>query len=382
MHRLGVIYFDYAATTPVDGRVVEAMAPYWEFGGTFGNPSSIHHSYGTEAARAVEMARKRVARLIGAQASEIIWTSGATEANNLAIHGCLRSRSKPPHRLVTAATEHGSVLDTVKAAREEGIDTEVLPVDRNGIVDLEKLQQAIGQGGALVSIMWVNNETGVIQPVEEISRLCRQAGAVFHIDAAQAIGKIPVNAKKVPADLISLSAHKVYGPKGIGALFVRKGAEIRPIMWGGGQERGLRPGTLPVPMIVGMGMAFDILRQEAGVLSSRVATWHARLAATIEKLGDSKINGGKVEKVPHIMNASFKNLEGSLIQHMKRTAVSSGSACATAKTTISHVLRSMGVSRNMALNSLRISTGRHTTDQDIETLERDLINAVAKLRPQ
>ena len=380
MHRLKTVYFDYAATTPADERVVEAMAPYWKFGGVFGNPSSIHHSYGTEAARAVEMARKRVARLIGAQAREIIWTSGATEANNLALQGCFRPGNKPPRRLITASTEHSSVLDTAKAVRDKGVDVDVLPVDRNGRVDLERLEQAISRGDALVSIMWVNNETGVIQPVEEISRLCRKAGAVFHIDAAQAIGKTPVNIQKVPADLISLSAHKVYGPKGIGALFVRKEAGVSPIMWGGGQEKGLRPGTLPVPMIVGMGIAFDILRQEASVFNKQAAIWHARLAATIEGLGDSQINGGKVEKVPHIMSVSFKNLEETLIPCMTKVAISSGSACATAKTTISHVLRSMGVSRNMALSSLRISTGRHTTDQDIEVLERDLINAVTKLR--
>ena len=381
MHRLKIAYFDYAATTPVDERVVEAMAPYWKLGGIFGNPSSIHHSYGIEASRAVEMARKRVARSIGAQAREIIWTSGATEANNLALRGCFRSGNGSPRRLITAVTEHSSVLDTAMALRSERVDVDVLPVNRNGLVDLEGLERAIDQGGALVSIMWVNNETGVIQPVEEISRLCKKAGAIFHIDAAQAVGKTPVNTRKVLADLISLSAHKAYGPKGIGALFVRKGARINPIMWGGGQEKGLRPGTLPVPMIVGMGMAFDILRQEESMLNRQAAIWHARLTATIGDIGHSQINGGDAEKVPHIISASFGNLEAGLIEYMKKVAVSSGSACATAKTAISHVLRGMGVKRNMALSSLRISIGRHTTDQDIEILERDLVNAVTKLRP-
>ena len=380
MHRLKAAYFDYAATTPVDERVVKEMSPYWGAEGTFGNPSSIHHSYGAEAASAVEMARKRVARLIEAQASEIIWTSGATEANNLAIRGCLKAKGKQPRRLVTVSTEHSAILDIVRAVHDEGIETDVLPVNKSGIVDLDKLYQTITQGNALVSVMWVNNETGVIQPIEEIASLCKQNGAIFHIDAAQAIGKTPVSVNKISADLLSLSAHKAYGPKGVGALFVRKRTDIHPLMSGGGQEKGLRPGTLPVPLIVGMGKAFDIVRTELDALSKRTTVWQAQLATTIEELGDSQINGIKVRKVPHIINASFKNLEEDLIPHMKKVAVSSGSACATTKTVASHVLRGMGVSRNLALHSLRISTGRYTTDQDIDTLERDLINAVAKLR--
>ena len=380
MHRLKAVYLDYAATTPVDERVVAAMEPHWKLDGGFGNPSSVHHPYGTEAANAVEMARKRVARLIGAKAREIIWTSGATEANNLALRGCFQPGSKSPCRLVTATTEHSSVLDTAMAIRSEGMDVDVLPVDRNGIVSLEELKRSVGKGDALVSIMWVNNETGVIQPLEEISRLCNREGAVLHVDAAQAIGKTSVNVQKISADLISLSAHKAYGPKGVGALFVRNGVKVGPIMRGGGQERGLRPGTLPVPMIVGMGMAFDILHREANAFNRRMKVWHARLAATIEGLGDSQINGVRAKKVPHIISASFKNLEESLIPYMRKVAISSGSACATAKTTASHVLRGMGVSRRMALNSLRISAGRYTTDQDIEILERDLTIAVAKLR--
>ena len=380
MHRLKTIYFDYAATTPVDPRVVEEMASYWGIDGTFGNPSSIHHAYGTEAARAVEMARKRVARMIGTPPGGIIWTSGATEANNLALRGGLEAESKSPRRLVTVATEHSSVLDTAEAIRNESKDVEVLPVDRDGVVDLDGLEKALSQGKALVSIMWVNNETGVIQPVEEVSRLCQKAGAVLHIDAAQAIGKTPVNLKKIPADLLSMSAHKVYGPKGVGALFVRKGSSIDPIMWGGGQQNGLRPGTLPVPMIVGMGMALDIMRREEGALRRKAATWHAHLAGVVGELGGSQINGGKANKVPHILNASFDGLEGALVPHMKKVAVSSGSACATTKTTTSHVLKSMGVNRKLALNALRISMGRHTTDPDIEDLEKNLVSAVTKLR--
>ncbi len=380
MHRLKPVYFDYAATTPVDERVVEAMTPYWKLGGTFGNPSSIHHPYGTEAANAVEMARKRVARLIGAEAREIIWTSGATEANNLAMRGCLQAGTKSPRQLITVATEHSSVLDTAIALRKEGMDVKVLPVDRNGLVGLEELERVISEGDALVSIMWVNNETGIIQPVEEISSLCRKEGAILHIDAAQAIGKTPVNVQKVAADLVSLSAHKVYGPKGIGALFARKGIKINPIMHGGGQEKGIRPGTSPVPMIAGMGMAFDILRREASSFNKQAANWHARLTSTIEGLGGSQINGGKAKKVPHIINASFKNLDETLIPYMRKVAISAGSACATKRTTASHVLRGMGVSRRMALTSLRISIGRFTTDSDIEILEQDLIDALSKLR--
>lgn len=380
MHRLKIAYFDYAATTPTDERVVREMSPYFGVNGVFGNPASAHHAYGTEAADAIEMARKRVARLIGAHVGEIIWTSGATEANNLAIRGCLKASTKRSRRLITVATEHKTVLDTAKAMQDEGVKVDVLPVGRNGIVDLNKLEQAIRGGNALISVMWVNNETGVIQPIEEISKLCKRNDAIFHTDAVQAIGKIPVSVKKVPADMVSLSAHKVYGPKGIGALFVRRGITLLPIMSGGGQERGLRPGTLPVPLIVGMGKAFDLMLKESSTLRKQAAIWHDRLMATIGDVEGSKINGERSRKVPHILNASFKNLDGNLIPSMRKVAISNGSACTTQKTSVSHVLRSMGVSRSMALNSLRISTGRHTTDQDIEALERDLINAVTKLR--
>ena len=372
-------YFDYAATTPVDPRVVREMLRYFEAEGIFGNPSSIHHPYGTEAAAAVELARKRVARLIEANATEIVWTSGATEANNLAIRGVLQSGPKAPRRLITVTTEHPSVLDTAKAVRKQGVEVDVLPVGRDGLIDLDRLDQALQKGKALVSVMWVNNETGVAQPMAEISKLCRRHGALLHTDATQAAGKIRVSVKKPAVDLMSLSAHKAYGPMGVGVLFARNRVPIRPMVSGGGQQKNLRPGTLPVPLIAGMGMAFDLLWRESDKLAKQAAVWRSRLDAVVEELG-GRVNGSGTACVPQILNVGFEGLGGQLIPAMKRVAVSSGSACATGKTSISHVLRGMGVKRELALNALRISTGRYTTGREVEVLEQELRRAVSKLR--
>ena len=356
------------------------MLPYFGNDGAFGNPSSVHHSYGTEASDAVEDARRKVARLIASRPGEIIWTSGATEANNLAIRGALNSSSGKLRGLVTVATEHSSVLETAKVMEREGHKVEILPVSSNGVVDLRKIQQAINGGKVLVSMMWVNNETGVIQPVQEVAKLCGQQGALLHVDAAQAAGKIDVNLKNIHIDLMSLSAHKAYGPKGIGALFLRKGVSIDPLVSGGGQEGGLRPGTLPVPLIVGMGEAFDLLRKEWKPLAKCAAVWNNKLIERVQELGEGRINGGGASKVPHILNISFKNLRENPAFSMKRTAVSNGSACATTKATASHVLRGMGLSRELAMHSLRVSFGRTTTDAEVEILISELSGVITKLR--
>ena len=373
-------YFDYAATTPADARVVQRMLPYFGIEGDYGNPSSVHHSYGTKASDAVEEARRKVAHLIAARPGEIVWTSGATEANNLAIRGVLNANGKKSRGLITAATEHSSVLETAKVMRRDGHEVEILPVSSKGVVDLGKVRRAVEGRKVLVSMMWVNNETGVIQPIREVASLCEQHGALLHVDAAQAAGKVDVNLKDARIDLMSLSAHKAYGPKGVGALFIRKGASIGPIASGGGQERGLRPGTLPVPLIVGMGEAFDLLRKEWKLLAKRTAGWNEMLVERIQKLGEARINGGGADKVPHILNVSFRNLRENPVFSMKRTAVSNGSACATGKTAASHVLRGMGLSRELAQHSLRVSFGRTTTDAEVGILVSELADVIKKLR--
>ena len=384
MHRLKkqrTAYFDYAATTPVDPLVVKEMEPYWEPEGIFGNPSSVQHGYGTRAAEAVEFARKRVAALVGAGSGQIVWTSGATESNNIAILGIMRAPRKTPARLITVATEHHAVLDPAKRLRASGILVDILPVGATGLLDLDRLANALRNGGGtLVSVMWVNNETGVIQPVSEIARICRKHRALLHIDATQAIGKLPVNVRKIPVDLLSCSAHKVYGPKGIGALFVRRGVSLEPVYSGGGQERGIRPGTLPVPQIVGMGKAFELATKGLKKPQREIPAWHELVRDVANDLGDAKMNGAPKSKVPHILNISFDGIERDLASAFSKAAVSNGSACTTAKTEASHVLMSMGLSKRKALASLRISFGRVTTDKEVEMLVAELVEKVSKLR--
>ena len=352
--------------------------PFWGAEGMFGNASSVQHSYGSEASDAVEMARKKMALLVGARLSEIVWVSGATEANNLAIQGVLKAPAKKPRRLVTVCTEHNAVLDVAKAARQDGHQVVVLPVNSKGIVNVDKLHEHIRDGKALVSVMWVNNETGVIQPIEEISQICQKCGALLHVDAAQALGKVRIDLRKLPLDLMSLSAHKIYGPKGIGALFVRRGVALRPLCWGGGQEKGLRAGTLPVPLIVGMGKAGELVSKEWKKQHTQATRWHDSVIATVREIGGQS-NGDCSKKVPHILNISFEKASGSLIGTLKHIAVSNGAACSTAKVTASHVLRGMGLKKSIAMNSLRISFGRFTTDDDVQMLIRELRRNIPRL---
>ena len=381
MHRLNsgkVAYFDYAATTPTDPRVVEAMMPYMSADGIYGNASSIQHSYGTEAADAVELARKKVALLVKARVNEIIWVSGATEANNLAIQGVLKSPAKQTKRLVTVCTEHNAVLDVAQAMRKEGYETIVLPVNSKGILDINQLRDSIIPKKTLVSVMWVNNETGVIQPIDQISRVCKEKEALLHVDAAQAIGRININLRKTDLDLVSLSAHKAYGPKGVGVLMVKRGTMLHPLMWGGGQEKKMRAGTLPVPLIVGMGKACEILGKEWKQQFKDISNWHEQIVSTIQNL-NGKINGDYESKIPHILNASFPKIYGNLIEILEGIAVSSAAACSTTKVVTSHVLRGMGLSKEIAINSLRISFGRFTTKHDIEILQHELSNKIPQL---
>ena len=375
----GVAYFDYAATTPADPRVIEEMIPHFGAGGSFGNASSAQHRYGADAAEVVHLARRRVARSIGAGMNEIMWTSGATEANNLAIQGSLSESSKRVSRLVTVATEHHSVLQVAAAMKKRGIDVVTIPVRASGEIDLEKFEQQL-DGNTLVSVMWVNNETGVIQPILEISRICEKCGAMLHVDAAQAVGKIAVNVKNIPLALMSMSAHKAYGPKGIGALFIRKGTTVSPLTFGGGQENGLRSGTLPVPLIAGMGKAFELSAKEWRKDAKNISVWHRQLCQIIKGISHSRINGMKANRVPHILNVSFEKVGREIIPAMRKVAVSSSSACTTEKVTASHVLIKMGLSKELATNSIRISFGRFTSEQEVSELGQELRRVIPKLQ--
>lgn len=382
MHRLNpdsVDYFDYAATTPVAPEVLDEMLPYFGPDGVFGNPSSVQHEHGIAASEAVETARKRVALLTGARPGEIVWTSGATEANNLAIRGTLGA-AKRPLRLVTAETEHLTVLDVAKSLRKEGVELDVLPVNSKGLIDLDRLQSAVRAAPCLVSIMWVNNETGVLQPVSEIASICKAEGAILHVDAVQAVGKTDVDVTNIPVDLMSVSSHKVYGPKGIGALFVRRGVSLKPQMYGGGQERSVRPGTLPVPQIVGIGKAFHMQIKERTPNAMTISALHDRVVEFLKSLGSCRINGDQASKVPHILNVCFDGISGSLLAAMPKFAMSTSSACTTQKTVVSHVLRGMGLSKAQAMNSVRISFGKFTTDNQVSRLMQGFETAVTKLR--
>lgn len=356
------------------------MLPHFGAEGNFGNPSSVQHGYGVEAADAVEFARRRVARAVGARPAEVIWTSGATEANNLAVRGALHAGGKKIRQLVTVSTEHPAVLEVAQAMRKEGFKVEILPVGAKGTIDVDSLRALVRRLPSLVSVMWVNNETGVVQPIPEIARACSKAGAVLHVDAAQAVGKVQVNLDKVPAQLVSLSAHKSCGPKGIGALVVRGRLKLQPVYEGGGQERGLRPGTLPVPLIAGMGKAFEIANKERAAFAKKSGKWHDAVAKAAKEIGGSRVNGDPASKVPHIINLSFADIDGNLLSAMPKVALSNGSACATQKETSSHVLRAMGVPKAQALASARISFGRTTTDSEVALLVSQLAAAVKRLR--
>ncbi len=376
------IYLDYQATTPMDPRVLEAMMPY--FTHKFGNSGSRSHAYGWEAEEGTEKARAQVARLIGADEKEVIFTSGATESNNLAIRGVAEFYKDRKNHIITTVTEHKCVLDTCRHLEQQGFEVTYLPVQKDGLLDLDVLRAAITDKTVLVSVMAVNNEIGVIQPLAEIGRICREKKVFFHTDAAQAAGKIPLDVEALNVDLMSISGHKIYGPKGIGALYVRRKPRVRlvPMIVGGGQERGFRSGTLPTPLCVGLGEAAEICMKEMDAEAKRLKKLQERMLNGLRaKLTDIVVNGDLEHRIPGNLNISFAYVEGeSLMMGIKNLAVSSGSACTSASLEPSYVLRALGVEEDMAHTSLRIGLGRFTTEHEIDTAVDELVRHVNKLR--
>jgi cysteine desulfurase len=376
------IYLDYQATTPMDPRVLEAMMPY--FTHQFGNPHSRSHSYGWEAEEGVEKARGQIAKLIGADEKEVIFTSGATESNNLAIRGVAEFYKDRKNHIVTTLTEHKCVLDTCRHLEQQGFEVTYLPVQKNGLVDLDALRAAITDKTVVVSVMAVNNEIGVIQPLAEIGKICREKKAFFHTDAAQAAGKIPLDVEAMNIDLMSISGHKIYGPKGIGALYVRRKPRVRlvPLIVGGGQERGFRSGTLPAPLCVGLGEAAEICMKEMDGEAERLTKLQQRLLKGLQdRLSEIYVNGDLEHRIPGNLNISFAYVEGeSLMMGIKNLAVSSGSACTSASLEPSYVLRALGVDEELAHTSLRLGLGRFTTEHEVDTAVEELVRHVKKLR--
>jgi len=375
------IYLDYSATTPVDPRVAAKMIPFLTE--NFGNPASRSHSYGWTAEHAVEEAREDVAALLNADAKEIIWTSGATEGNNLAIKGAAHFYKGKGKHIITVKTEHKATLDTVRELEREGYEATYLQPEPNGLLDLAKFKAAIRPDTIVVSVMMVNNEIGVIQPVEEIGEICREKGIIFHCDAVQAAGKIVIDTQKLKVDLMTVTAHKVYGPKGIGALYVRRKPRVRieAQIHGGGHERGLRSGTLPTHQIVGMGEAFRIAKAEMGAENERIRRLRDRLKDGFADMEEVYINGDMEHRIPHNLNISFNFVEGeSLIMAIKDVAVSSGSACTSASLEPSYVLRALGRSDELAHSSIRFTIGRFTTEEEIDYTIELLRNKIGKLR--
>lgn len=381
------IYLDYSATTPVDARVFEAMRPF--FCQSFGNPASTNHVFGQVAGRAVEAARAQVAKLFNVSTymgdrTQIVFTAGATESNNLAIKGIAGTPRERGRHLITQVTEHKAVLNTCKCLQQQGWDVTWLGVDDQGSVNPADVAAAITDRTALVSIMWANNETGTIQPIEQIGELCRQRGVLFHSDATQAVGKVPMDLSKVPIDLMSFTGHKIYGPKGCGGLYIRhdSGANLQPLLHGGGHECGLRSGTLNVPGIVGVGSALDLARQEMTADSLRLGGLRDQLQAELSRrLTDTRINAVEVERLPHVANISFAGVMAEeLIQNLPDLAISSGSACQTGKAQASYVLLAMGIPHDVASCSVRFSLGRFTSDKDVETAISRVCSAVTHLR--
>lgn len=376
------VYMDYQATTPMDPRVFEEMTPY--FVEKFGNPHSRGHKYGWEAEAACEKAREQVADLIGANPKEIIFTSGATESNNMALKGIAKFYGAKKNHIITCTTEHKCVIDTCRHLEREGMEVTYLPVDNEGIIDLEKLKKAITDKTAIVSIMAVNNEIGVIQPIKEIGAICRERGVFFHTDAAQAFGKIPLNVEEMNIDLMSISGHKIYGPKGVGALFVRRRPRVRlvPLINGGGQERGFRSGTLPVPMVVGLGKAAEIARLEMGAENERIAKLYDKLYnSLVSNIKDVYLNGHAEKRIKTNLNLSFAYIEGeSMIMSIKDLAVSSGSACTSASLEPSYVLRAIGVGEDLAHTSIRFGIGRFTTEEEVDFAIEKVTGAIDRLR--
>jgi cysteine desulfurase len=375
------IYMDYSATCPCDERVVDAMVPWLR--NHFGNPASRSHAWGWEAEAAVEKAREHVAALIHADPREIVWTSGATESNNLALKGAAQFYKSKGKHIITVKTEHKAVLDTCRELERQGFEVTYLDVQEDGLVNLDAFTAAIRPDTILASVMFVNNEIGVIQDVAAIGNICRSKGVIFHVDAAQATGRVDIDMAALPIDLMSLTSHKTYGPKGIGALFVRRKPRIRleAQMHGGGHERGMRSGTLPTHQIVGMGEAYRIAKEEMHAENVRIQALHDRMLAGLEGVEQVFINGHKDQRVPHNLNMSFNYVEGeSLMMGIKGLAVSSGSACTSASLEPSYVLRALGRSDELAHSSLRMTIGRWTTEADIDYAVDTIKKNVAKLR--
>ena len=375
------IYMDYSATTPIDPRVADKMIPYLRE--QFGNPASRSHMYGWDAEHAVEQAREQVAALVNADPREIIWTSGATESNNLALKGAAHFYKTKGKHIITVKTEHKAVLDTVRELERQGFDATYLQPQDNGLITLAQLQEAVRPDTILVSVMMVNNEIGVIQPIAEIGEFCRSKGIIFHCDAAQATGKVEIDLSTLKVDLMTFTAHKSYGPKGVGALYVRRKPRVRieAQMHGGGHERGLRSGTLATHQIVGMGEAFRIAKEEMATEVPRIQALRDRLAAGLMKMEEVYVNGDMEHRVPHNLNVSFNYVEGeSLIMAIKDIAVSSGSACTSASLEPSYVLRALGRSDELAHSSIRFTIGRFTTEEEIDFAIHLLTTKVDKLR--
>jgi cysteine desulfurase len=378
---------DYSATTPVDKRVAEKMMKYLTMDGDFGNPASNSHYYGWQADEAVKVARKQVADLIGADPKEIVWTSGATESDNLAIKGIAHFYKKKGKHIITLKTEHKAVLDTCRQLEREGYEVTYLDPMANGLLDLNVLKDAIREDTILVSIMHVNNEIGVIQDIEAIGNLCRQHKIFFHVDAAQSAGKVAIDLSKLPVDLMSFSAHKIYGPKGIGVLYVRRKPRVRleAQMHGGGHERGMRSGTLATHQIVGMGEAFAIAHAEMGEENKRIAVLRDRLLAGFVDMEAVVVNGDEKQRIPGNLNISFNYVEGeSLMMAINDIAVSSGSACTSASLEPSYVLRALGLSDELAHSSIRFTIGRYTTEADVDkaiVLVREKVDKLRDLSP-
>ncbi len=375
------IYMDYSATTPVDPRVAEMMIPYLTE--KFGNPASRSHAFGWTADEAVERAREQVAALVNADPKEIVWTSGATESNNLALKGAANFYAEKGKHIVTVKTEHKAILDTVRELERQGFTATYLDPEPSGLIDLEKLKAALRPDTVIVSVMYVNNEIGVIQDIAAIGELCRERGILFHVDAAQATGKVAIDLQKLKVDLMSFSAHKTYGPKGIGALYVRRKPRVRleAQMHGGGHERGFRSGTLATHQIVGMGEAFRIAKEEMASENERIRMLRDRLWAGFMSMEEVFLNGDMEQRVPHNLNVSFNFVEGeSLIMAVKDIAVSSGSACTSASLEPSYVLRALGRNDELAHSSIRFTVGRFTTVEEVDFTIKLLHDRIAKLR--
>jgi len=377
------IYMDNHSTTPMDPRVLEAMLPY--FIEKFGNAASRNHQFGWEAEEAVENARKQIARLIHCDAKEIVFTSGATESDNLALKGVVEMYKEKGDHIITCTTEHRAILDTCKSLEKRGIKVTYLPVEKDGRVNPDEVRKAITDKTILISVMLANNEIGTIHPIAEIGKIAKEKGILLHCDATQGVGKIPVDVEALKVDLMSFTSHKIYGPKGVGALYVRKkGPRVRlvPQMDGGGHERGMRSGTLPVPLIIGFGKACELCEQEMPAESKRIAAMRDRLQAQIMKdLDESYLNGHPTERLPHNLNISFAYVEGeALLMGVKEVALSSGSACTSATLEPSYVLRALGVGSDLAHSSIRFGLGRFTTDEEVDYTAKRMVEAVRRLR--